>query len=293
MFLDGSPLSSESEDGASDDVRLISSRCRPSLLSGMCCNFELHIIPCSPIPALERIADPEVRRKLKRKDFKFRTLIRMLHRYLSCTITALEDFADFKVAISLLPASMLGHHILLSPADRTEIIRAKSFDHIFIVLNQYWTPFEYELLEYVAMEYGNGRIKREMKAYVADMDKLEAEIGIDHVTAIQLCFPRPDSVSLEVHLSGTQHTLHNPRLVQRAMAEQCDLHPHTVRTYQTIPGSTILTLLIPYSVAGHVMASLRGMLPARELLSKPLEERIIYTMDEAETEMYLPLVSLT
>jgi hypothetical protein len=31
------------------------------------------------------------------------------------------------------------------------------------------------------------------------------------------------------------------------------------------------------------------MKPAGDLLSRPLEERVVYTMDEAETEMYLPL----
>ena len=199
--------------------------------------------------------------------------------------------SDFKIAISLLPASLHGHHLLLSPSDRDSIIKAKSLDHIFVVLNQYWTFVEYELLEYVAMEYGSTHIKKEVRAYVADMDELEVVIGIDHIKAMNLCYPRPESVAIEAHLSGTNHTLHSPRLVQRALAEHCGLHPHTVRTHQSTIGSTIITLLIPYSVAGHVLATLRGMASAEELLSKLVEERVVYTMDEAETEMHLPLVS--
>ena len=189
-----------------------------------------------------------------------------------------------------MPASPHGHHILLSPGDRNAIMKATSFDQIFVVLNQYWTCFQYELLEYVVQEYGNACLQKDMKGYIADMDELEAHVGIDHFTPVKLCSPRPDSVAVEVHVSGLQHNLRDTRLVQRSMAEQSGLHPHTVRTFRSIPGSTIITLLIPYAVAGHVMATLHGMKPAGDLLSRPLEERVVYTMDEAETEMYLPLV---
>ena len=236
------------------------------------------------------MTDSKVKKKVKRKDNQFRTLVRKTHRHLSRTIKSQEDFADFKVAITLLPASINGHHILLSPDDRTAIMGAKSFDQMFVVLNQYWTFHQYELLEYIVQEYGNARLKKEMKAYVDDTDELEAQVGIDHFTAVRLCYQRPDSVAMDIRLSGTQHMLCDARLVQRSVAGQCGLHPHTVCTYQSTPGSTVLTLLIPYAVAGHVMATFRGMLPAGDILSRPLEERVVYTMDEAETEMHLPLV---
>ena len=229
---------------------------------------------------------------VKRKDNQFRTLVRKTHRHISRTITTQQGIADFRVAISYLPASRHNHHILLSPDDRTAIMEAKSFDQIFVVLNQYWTFVQYELLEYVVQEYGNARLKKEMKTYVADMDELESQVSLDHFTDIRRCSPRPDSVAMNVHLSGSQHMLCDARQVQRSVAEQNGLHPHAVRTLQSTPGSTILTLLVPYAVAGHVVASFRGMLPEGDLLSRPVEERVVYTMDEAETEMYLPLVCL-
>ena len=242
--------------------------------------------------ALERISDADVKSMLKRKDNQFRTLVRRTHRYLSRTIKTQEGnkFADFKVAVTYMPASLYGHHILLSPGDRTAIMAARSFDQIFAVLNQYWTFVQYELLEYVVQEYGNGHLKKEMRKYIAHMEELEAQVGINHLTAVKLCFPRPDSTAVEVHLSGSQHKLRNARLVQRSVAEKCGLHHHTVRTFQSTPGSTIITLMIPYAVASHVMATLHGMMPAGDMLSRPLEERVVYTMDEADTEMSLPLV---
>ena len=228
-----------------------------------------------------------MKKKAKQKDNQFRTLVRRTCRHLSRTITKQEDFSDFKVAVTFLPASLDGHHILLSPGDRKAIMEAKSFNQVFIVLNQYWTFVQYELLEYVVHEYGNAHLKKEMKAYVEAMDELEAQIGIDHFAPVKLCSPRPDSVAMKIHLSGSQHMLRDAHNAQRSMAEQCGLHPHTVRTYQSTPGSTILTLLIPYSVAGHVRATLDGMLPTGDLLSRPLEDRIVYTMDD---EVHLPLV---
>ena len=233
-----------------------------------------------------------MKKKVKRKDNQFRTLVRKTHRHISRTIKTQHGIADFQVAISYLPASLHNHHILLSPEDRTAIMEAKSFAQIFVVLNQYWTFVQYELLEYVVQEYGNARLKKEMKAYVADMDELESQVDLDHFTAVRRCSPRPDSVVLNIHLPGSQHKLRDARHVQRAVAEQSGLRPHAVHTLQSTPGSTILTLLVPYAVAGHVVASFRGMLPAGDLLSRPVEERVVYTMDEAETEMYLPLVCL-
>jgi hypothetical protein len=188
-----------------------------------------------------------------------------------------------------LPASLDGHHILLAANDRKVIMAATETAPIFVVLNQYWTFVQYELLEYVIKEFGSDSLKQKIKAYVTDMDKIETEIGISHVTAVQLCFPCSDSVPVEVHLRGSQHTLRIPRFVQRAMAEQRGLHPHTVRTFRSVPGSMIITLLIPYSVAGHVLATLHGILPAKDLLSRPLEERMVYKIDGAETETYLAL----
>ena len=122
------------------------------------------------------------------------------------------------------------------------------------------------------------------------MDELESQVNLDHFMVIRRCSPCPDSVALNIHLSGSQHRLRDARHEQRSVAEQTGLHPHAVRTLQSTPDSTILTLLVPYAVAGHVVASFRGMLPAGDLLSRSLEERVVYTMDEAETEMYMPLV---
>ena len=103
------------------------------------------------------------------------------------------------------------------------------------------------------------------------MDELESQVNLDHFMAKGRCSPRPDSVALNIHLSGSQHRLRDARHVQRSVAEQTGLHPHAVRTLQSTPGSTIRTLL----------ASFRGMLPAGDLLSRPLEERVVYTMYEA------------
>ena len=225
------------------------------------------------------------------KNNQFRSLVRKTHRHLSNTIKTPEGFADFRVAITVMPASLLGHHILLSPDDRAAITTAKSFDEVIIVLNQYWSFHQYELLEYVVQEYGDAGLKEEMKAYVAEMDELEAQVGIDHFTPVRFCSPRPDSAAVEIHLSGAHHLLRSARLVQRSMAEQCGLHPHAIRTFQSTPGSTILTLLVPYAVAGHVIATLGGMLLEQDILCRPLDERVVlYRIDEAETEMHLPLV---
>ena len=239
---------------------------------------------------IKRIGDAAVQERVKVKDRRFRMLVRKVHRHIARSIKTPEDFADFRVAITMVPASLQLQNVLWSRDDLKAIIKAKSTDQIFVVLNQYWTFVHYELLEYVVKEYGNTQLEEEMKAYIADMDELESQVNLVHFRSIRLCSPRPDSVALNIHLSGSQHKLRDARHVQRSMAEQSGLHPHAVRTLQSIPGSTILTLLVPYAVAGHVMASLRGILPPGDLLSRPVEERVVYTMDEAETEMYLPQV---
>ena len=116
-----------------------------------------------------------MKRKLYQKQNKFRTLIKNTQRHLNRTITTKEDLDAFKVSITVLPASLDGHHILLSPEDRTAISQATDTAQIIIVLNQYWTFVQYELLEYIVGEYGNATLKREMNAYVADMEELERE----------------------------------------------------------------------------------------------------------------------
>ena len=237
--------------------------------------------------ALSKITHPEVRRKLNQKQNQFRTLVKKTQKHLDRTIHTKEELDAFKVAITLLPASLDGQQVLLSPDDRKEICLATDTAQVIIVLNQYWTFVQYELLEYVVHEYGSSSLKREMKAYVDHMDELEADIGISHVHAVQLCFPQPSSVVMRVHLPGSDHTLRDPRQAQRATAEQCQLHPHAVRTYQGLPGSVILTLIIPFSVMYQVLASLHGLAPAGDLLSRPLEERVIYTMSEVETGMLM------
>lgn len=141
--------------------------------------------------------------KLKQKDIQFRTLVRMTCRHLSRTITTQEGFSDFKVAVTLLPASLDGCHILLSSDDRNAISRAKSFDHIFVVLNYYWDFVQYELLECVVREYGNFHLKKEMKGYVEAMVELQAQIGITGAQMVSTMSIQNVVVS-SVHVAGEQ-----------------------------------------------------------------------------------------
>lgn len=224
---------------------------------------------------------------LKRKDNQFRMLLRKTHRHLSRTYRTPAELDDFKVAISYLPAMLHGPPILLSPSDRREIGNATSFAQIFVVLNQYWNSVHYELLEYVIKEYGNASLKKEMRAYVRDFDELEAQIGNDHFNTIELCSPRPDSVAFNIDLVGFQHTRHDARTVQRSTAEHFGMHSHTPRTLQSIVGSTKLTLLVPYEVARYVMYTFHQRLIAVNLLSRPLEERVVF---KAKAELSVTLV---
>ena len=232
-----------------------------------------------------------MKKKIKRKDNKFRSLVRWTHRYISRTITTQAGFTDFQVTISCLPAY---EHSSLSHDDSTAIKEATSFAQIFVILNQYWTFFQYGLLEYVIKKYGNDRLKRKMKAFINDMDELESQVPLDNLMNIKLCFSRPDSVIMAIHLPGSQHMLCDARCSQRLVADRSRLHHSTVRTYQSTPGSAIITLLVPCTVAIQVVVSFRGIphIPADDILSRPLEERVIYTMDEAEAETYLPMVCL-
>ena len=180
--------------------------------------------------ALERTSDAELKSKVKQKDNQFRSLVKRTHQHLSRTIkTQDKAFTDFKVEITYMPASPHGHNILLSPDDRRDIMKATSFDQIFVILNQYWTFVHYELLEYVVQEYGNNDLKMDMKRYAANMEELEDQVGIGRLTTVKLCSPQPNS---EVHVSGSQNKLRDASAhpVQQSMAEQCALHPHTVRT---------------------------------------------------------------
>ena len=233
---------------------------------------------------LKKIHNPEVRRKLKQMDYKFRHIIKEVQQHLSCTITNDDELNAFKAEVTVLPASEDGQQRVLSPDDCKEIISATNTTPVIIVLNQYWSCFDYKLLEYIVDKYGNPILKKEMKAYVDDMDKLEEEIDLSEVQNIPLCFPCPDSVIVECHLAGTQRPLCHARRVQHSFARKARLHPYAVHTYQGRPGSIVLTIIIPHSVMFQALASLRGSSPAHDLLSKPLEERIIYSMDEDETE---------
>ena len=205
----------------------------------MCCCY-IHRICIGTViyTALEGLPDAELKSKVNQKDNQFRTLVRRTHRHLSRTIKTQEgeDFADFKVAITLMPASLYGHHILLSSDDCSAIMNATSFDQIFIVLNQYWTFIQYELLEYVVQEYGNDDLKKEMKRYRADMEELEAQAGIDRLMAVKVCSTQPDSIAMEVDLSDSQYKLWNAHLMQQSVAEQCGLHPRTVHTLKADTG---------------------------------------------------------
>ena len=115
-------------------------------------------------------------------------------------------------------------------------MNATSFDQIFVVLNQYWTFIQYELLEYVVQEYGNDDLKKEMNRYRADMEELEAQVGIDRLMAVKVCSTQPDSIAMVVHLSGSQYKLPDACLMQRSVAEQCGLHPRTVHTLKADTG---------------------------------------------------------
>ena len=233
------------------------------------------------------IPNTEVKEMLKRKDNQFLRLLRNTRAHLSRTYRTPQELDDFKVAISFIPAMRHDPIFVLSPSDRREIQNATSFAQIFVVLNQYWNSVHYELLEYVIKEYGNASLKKEMRAYVQDFDELEAQIGIDHFNTIKLCSPRPDSVAFNIDLVGIEHTRHDARIVQRSTADHFGMHSHTPRILQSIVGYTKLTLLVPYEVARYVMYTFHQRLIAVNLLSRPLEERVVF---KAKAELSVTLV---
>lgn len=224
---------------------------------------------------------------MKETDTKFRTLVNKSYRHLHKRPSLLHEFQVF---VSLVPASWKRKNILWNRNDLSNIMKATTFTEVFTILNQYWDWRHYELLEYVINEYGSASLKKEMKNYCKDMEKVASRIMLYDTKGVSFSSPCSDPVIVEVRVKGnpSQYNLTKERTLRQAIAQQFDMEPYTLHLSTGDSGSVILHYQIPLSLSSHMIVESKSkhhFFREQEVIELTISGICVYTAaDETSNE---------
>ena len=213
-------------------------------------NTELFSYPI--VREREPIANSVVEAQVKEKESKFRNLVRRTYRYLE---KALTDLNDFKVSVTVLPASYKKDNIIFAGEDLRSIANATKLVQIFCILNKYWDWFHYELLEAIVNDYGSVRLKRKVDEYRKEMERFANALPLRHFSRHRFSNDLENSIPLSVRIRGDfySYTLEQARQQQRDLAKEYDLQPYSLRLSTAEPSSVVLIFLVPSAVVGDMI----------------------------------------
>ena len=106
---------------------------------------------------------------------------RGLKRLFGCLVTKTRDSVEKRISVRKFAGSILelgaydpapeARDLSLLDEHREEIIRAGSFDEIFLILSAYWNYLTYEVLEYIIELYGTDDDKKRLRRYDEELQK--------------------------------------------------------------------------------------------------------------------------
>ena len=214
------------------------------VIISLCLSLDVDVI----VHNREPLRDPNLEKTIKRKETKFRKLVRRVYRYVFETV---EDLDEFKVVVTM-PTRQ---NVIFDRNDLQAIQQATTIVDIFITLNQYWNFVNYDLLEAMVEEFGDDKLQGEMKVYSREMDAFKERTGLNHFIGVRLCNPRPDSVPIEVHSGGdcSRKTLAYTRQCCICLTRGCGVPGCAFRIHKVGTGSIVLTFLVPPTVVGQII----------------------------------------
>ena len=168
-------------------------------------------------------------------------------------------FTTFRITVINLPLSSKFKHMHFLKEKKALIKAEKDVSEIFEVLNPYWNHVDYGLLERITMEFGDGNVKREMKAYISRLIQFEKDTTVqkfvDATCDDRQIPPEFRTILIKLKRKPSDCTLYDIRIFKESLSCRASFNAYSVYLKKVGISSILVTLAVPSeSVRGFVEA---------------------------------------
>ena len=166
----------------------------------------------------------------------------------------------FKIDLTKLPMLTKYKKLRFLQKKKRKIMRAKSIQDVFDILDPYWNYVDYSLLEYIVKKYCDNYVKKQMQKYKRKLHEFERETSVqDFTSALPHNHTVPKNyctLQATLKLDATKCTLHRIRKVKKSLAERASLEPYVALMQGIHTRSVLVMVAFPRAARKHVKKSL-------------------------------------
>ena len=158
-------------------------------------------------------------------------------------------FTMFRITVINLPLSSKFKHMHFLKEKKALIKAAKDVSEIFEVLSPYWNHVDYGLLERITMEFGDGNVKREMKAYISRLIQFEKHTTVqkfvDATCDDRQIPPEFRTILIKLKRKPSNCTLYDIRIFKESLLCRASFNAYSVYLKKVGISSILVTLAVP------------------------------------------------
>ena len=144
-----------------------------------------------------------------------------------------EDFlTEFRVTLTSLSLFKQCEDKNFLKEEKIRIKTAKDVEEIFDILEPYWSYVDYAFPEHIIKQFGNSKLKKKMKKYIAELEQFEKKTTVhDFSLATQEKMDSPihyKEMAVKLKKNPKKFTLHDVREFKKSVVKESTLEDYTL-----------------------------------------------------------------
>ena len=202
----------------------------------------------------------------------------------------------FKIDLTKLPMLAKYKKLKFLQKKKRKIMRAKSIQDVFDILDPYWNYVDYSLLEYIVKKYCDSHVKKQMQKYKRKLHEFERETSVQDFTSAlpdnRAVPKRYCTLQATLNLDATKCTLYCVRKIKESLTERASLEPYVALMQGIHTRSVLVMVAFPRAIRKHVKKSLdRAFLQGLDIIPESVCYRDIKSAKVPEKYTYIPDLS--
>ena len=198
---------------------------------------------------------------------------------------------QFLRTLMLLPLSIRHDHLRFFNEVLPNIVKSKSIDEIFLLLNLYWNFIDYHLLEVVITGHGSESLKAQMEKYVCDLAQFRRNTTIAQVCGIAKTWllkqdlPQHFSkLTTKFSAKASEYTLQDLEDFRKSFFRELSLSESIAMLAGVVKGSVIILWHIPTAIASSLTTAIlshpRRFFEEQQLVEIDIDRQCLFSAQQ-------------
>ena len=243
------------------------------------------------IETCQYLTEHQARKRRKHLRRAFTSLVIRTKKHLINTKANLDVFRDEFILYLSTPVKK--EHMKFFAERSAEIVQASSFNELFYCLNLYWDYLNYNLLESIIEQLENPELEEGMMRFSNEVNEFRKTTQLKVFCKIEpfIQVKAPDDFKIVVaeHSITSQSTLQTLENIRIAVTKHFNLPMFALTLAKVVPGSVIVTWVMPRSVVELLLCGLTA-----ELMDELhiVSMKIVEDASTVKCLLHMPLYSI-